>query len=141
MAVVTGKAYWASIQTPNTKFKPMYTINVVVDKEMANEFEARGHKVKDMEGEPSLVFKRNVTKASGEPNSIPRLLDKDMSPWGDKGKIGNGSTVKVQYNEYAGEGKFGKYVGLDLQAVQVIELVSYDDRKPDGAELMDGEEF
>ena len=54
--------------------------------------------------------------------------------------VGNGSKVRVQYNEYSGEGKFGPYTGLDLQAVQVLDLVPY--KNDDGSEFFeDGEEF
>jgi hypothetical protein len=55
-------------------------------------------------------------------------------------QVGNGSDVRVQYNEYEGENKYGPYKGLDLQAVQVLELVPY--KSQDGEELLsDGEEF
>ena len=37
--------------------------------------------------------------------------------------VGNGSKVRVQFNEYAGEGKYGPYQGLDFQAVQIVDLV------------------
>ena len=54
--------------------------------------------------------------------------------------VGNGSKIKVQYNEYSGEGKFGPYTGLDLQAVMITDLVPY--KNGDGDEfLSDGEEF
>ena len=36
--------------------------------------------------------------------------------------IGNGSKVKIQYNEYQGKSQYGPYSGLDLQAVQILEL-------------------
>ena len=54
----------------------------------------------------------------------------------------DGSKIRVQYTEYEGSNKFGDFVGLDLQAVQVLDLVEY--RSEDGAELLDlegGEEF
>ena len=68
----------------------------------------------------------------------PRLLDKDKQEINVA--VGNGSKVRVQYNEYSGEGKYGPYIGLDLQAVQVVDLVEY--KNADGSELLaDGEEF
>ena len=54
--------------------------------------------------------------------------------------VGNGSKVRVQCNEYAWEyaGKAGK--GLDLQAVQIVDLIEY--KAEDGSEFFDeGEEF
>ena len=38
MAIIEGRAYWASITVPNTKFKPVYTINVLVDDKTFKEF-------------------------------------------------------------------------------------------------------
>ena len=57
-------------------------------------------------------------------------------------KVGNGSEVRVQYNEYNWEyaGKSG--VSLDFQGMQVLELVEM--KSSDGDELSpfgDGEEF
>jgi hypothetical protein len=138
MAVITGKSYWASVRTPNTTYEPQYTINVAVEEDVANEFRSRGHRIKEIEGQPTLTIKRKVTKATGDANPIPRLVDENMNDIDIK--VGNGSVVKVQYNEYHGKGKYGEYHGLDLQGVQVLDLVEYAGKQPDGSEL-DGEEF
>tara|TARA_R110002012_G_scaffold81295_7_gene205752 strand:- start:958 stop:1371 length:414 start_codon:yes stop_codon:yes gene_type:complete len=137
MAVVNGTAYWASIKTPNTKFEPVYTVNLVVDEDTANDFASRGHKIKQMDEGPSLVIKRKVNGPNGMVRTAPRLLDAEKNEVNYS--VGNGSKVRVQFNEYEGENKYGPYTGLDLQAVQVIDLVEY--RAEDGAELLDGEEF
>ena len=137
MAVVNGTAYWASIKTPNTKFEPVYTINLVVDEDTANDFASRGHKIKQMDEGPSLVIKRKVNGPNGMVRTAPRLLDAEKNEVNYS--VGNGSKVRVQYNEYEGENKYGPYSGLDLQAIQVLDLVEY--RSEDGAELLDGEEF
>ena len=44
MAVIEGKAYWASVSVPNIKFEPVYTINLVIDDQEAQEFAAKGFK-------------------------------------------------------------------------------------------------
>jgi hypothetical protein len=137
MAVVNGTAYWASIKTPNTKFEPVYTINLVVDEDTANDFASRGHKIKQMDEGPSIVIKRKVNGPNGMVRTAPRLLDAEKNEVNYS--VGNGSKVRVQFNEYQGENKYGPYTGLDLQAVQVLDLVEY--RAEDGAELLDGEEF
>ena len=49
MAVQEGTAYWASIKTPNTRFEPVFTINLVVDDETANDFASRGHTIKQLD--------------------------------------------------------------------------------------------
>ena len=136
--IVEGTAYWASIKTPNTTFEPVYTVNLVVDEQTANDFASRGHKVKQMDEGPALIIKRKVNGPNGMVRSAPRLLDQNKQEVNLA--VGNGSKIRVQYNEYKGEGKFGPYQGLDLQAVQIVDLVEY--RSEDGSEFFDeGEEF
>ena len=138
MAILEGTAYWASIKTPNTTFEPVYTVNLVVDEQTANDFASRGHKVKQMDEGPALIIKRKVNGPNGMVRSAPRLLDQNKQEINLA--VGNGSKIRVQYNEYKGEGKFGPYQGLDLQAVQIVDLVPY--KNGDGDEFFaDGEEF
>ena len=138
MAILEGTAYWASIKTPNTTFEPVYTVNLVVDDEVANDFASRGHKVKQMDEGPALIIKRKVDGPNGMVRSSPRLLDQNKQEVNLA--VGNGSKIRVQYNEYSGEGKFGPYTGLDLQAVQIVDLIEY--KSEDGSEFFDdGEEF
>jgi PKD repeat protein len=138
MAILEGTAYWASITTPNTTFEPVYTVNLVVDNETANDFASRGHTVKQMDEGPALIMKRKVNGPKGMVRPAPRLFDKDKQEVSTA--VGNGSQVRVQFNEYDWEyaGKQGK--GLDLQAVQIVNLVEY--KNGDGDEFFsDGEEF
>ena len=138
MAILEGSVKWASITTPNTKFEPVYTVDLIVDEETANDFASRGHKVKQHDEGPALVIKRKVNGPNGMIRPAPRLLDASKQEINTA--VGNGSKVRVQYYEYSGEGKYGPYTGLDLQAVQVIDLVPY--KGADGEELLaDGEEF
>ena len=97
MAVVEGTAYWASIKTPNTKFEPVYTVNLVVDEDTANDFASRGHKIKQMDEGPSIVIKRKVNGPNGMVRVAPRLLDADKQEVNFA--VGNGSKIRVQYNE------------------------------------------
>lgn len=137
MAIVEGTAYWASIKQPNTRFEPVYSINLVVDDDTANDFASRGHKLKQMDEGQAIIIKRKVNGPNGMVRPAPRLLDVNKQEVNYS--VGNGSKVKVQYAEYEGENKYGPYKGLDFQAIQVLELVEY--RSEDGAELLDGEEF
>lgn len=134
--IVEGTAYWASIKTPNTTFEPVYTVNLVVDQETADDFASRGHTVKQMDEGPALIIKRKVNGPNGIIRSAPRLLDQNKQEVNLA--VGNGSKVRVQCNEYAWEyaGKAGK--SLDLQAVQVIKLVEY--KAEDGSEFFDSSE-
>ena len=47
--------------------------------------------------------------------------------------VGNGSKVRVQYRPWQTINSYGTFKGLDLQAMQVLELVEYGGQ--DGEEL------
>ena len=86
------------------------------------------------------IIKRKVNGAEGRVRPAPKLFDKDKVPMDEV--VGNGSEVKIQYSEWETSNKFGDFKGLDLQAVQVLDLVTY--RTGDGDELGSvegGEEF
>jgi len=63
--------------------------------------------------------------------TAPKLLDRNKNPMNVA--VGNGSKVKVQYKEWESTWNGTLYKGLDLQAMQVIELVEY--ASPDGSEF------
>jgi len=138
MALVEGVAYWASVTTPNTTYTPVYTVNLVVSDEVANDFRSRGFTVKDMEEGPALLIKRKVNGPNGMIRPAPKLLDQNKQPLNTS--VGNGSKVKVQYKEWESTWNGTVYKGLDFQAMQVLELVEY--ASPDGAEfdIVDGED-
>jgi hypothetical protein len=149
MAVQEGIAYWSYVTRANTTFEPVYTVDLVVDDAVANDFASRGVKVKDLsvkdeDGVPqyvgkAIVVKRKVNGKNGT-RTPPKLFNKSKEPM--DATVGNGSLVRVQYNEYDWEyaGKTG--TSLDFQAMQVLDLVSV--KAQDGDELNpfgDGEEF
>ena len=131
MAILEGTAYWASVTTPNTTFEPTYSVNLVVDEATAADFKARGFSIKEMDEGPSIVIKRKVDGKDGTVRSAPRLVDQYKNPL--DAKVGNGSVVKVQYNEWETTNKYGNFKGLDFQAMQVIDLVEVG--SPDGSEF------
>ena len=132
MAIIEGTAYWASLTRPNEKFEPMWTIDLSVDEKSANELKEQGIKVGETTVDettiPNIVkFKRKCSKANGDKNTQPQLVDASKNPL-DK-IVGNGSKVKVMYKPYEWNFKGKKGMGLDLQAVQVIDLVEYTPRE------------
>ncbi len=131
MAILQGTAYWASVTTPNTTFEPTYSVNLVVDEATAEDFKARGYNIKQMDEGPSIVIKRKVEGKDGAVRAAPRLVDQYKNPL--DAKVGNGSVVKVQYNEWETTSKFGSFKGLDFQAMQVLDLVEVG--SPDGSEF------
>ena len=136
---VTGRAYYASVTTPNTTFDHKWEVNLGLDDETLAHFENRGHPVKEKDYGRFVNFKRNVNKKGGGQNPRPVLINEDRQRVDTLPKIGNGSTVKVQYGEYSWEynGKSGK--GRDLKAIQLIDLVEY--VEPDGAGMYDEGDF
>ena len=131
MAVIEGKAYWSFVTTPNTKFTPAYSVNLVVDESTADSFRDRGFTVKDMEEGPALIIKRKVDGQDGMVRQAPRLYDKSKREIDVN--VGNGSHVKVQYKEWDTKWNGQVFKGLDFQAMQVLDLVEYN--SPDGSEF------
>jgi hypothetical protein len=131
MAILEGTAYWASVTTPNTTFEPVYSVNLVVSDDTAQQFKDRGFSVKQMDEGPAVVIKRKVNGPNGMVREAPRLVDRYKQPLDCK--VGNGSTVKVQYKEWESNWKGKTFKGLDFQAMQVIDLVEVG--SADGAEF------
>jgi|TARA_A200000159_G_scaffold101138_1_gene93921 hypothetical protein len=131
MAIIQGEAYWASVTSPNTTYDPVYTVNLVVDDNTAEDFRSRGFSVKQMDEGQALVIKRKVNGPNGMVRPAPRLVDKFKNPLDSR--VGNGSSVRVQYKEWESEWKGKVFKGLDFQAMQVIDLVEVG--SPDGSEF------
>jgi len=128
MAIIEGTAYWASLTRPNEKFEPMWRIDLAVDSKSAEDFKGQGISVAETTVDEKTIsniirFKRKVQKANGDKNQQPQLVDAEKKPL-DK-IVGNGSRVKVMYKPYEWNFKGKKGVGLDLQAVQVLDLIEY----------------
>jgi len=128
---IQGKAMWASIQAPNTKYDPVYQIDLIIeDKQVAGAKKA-GLKIKNTDDGNVVRFRRNQFRASGEENKKPIVVDEANQPLTDL--VGNGSLCNVQFSVFDWKNKFGEGTGVDLQGVQVLELVTFG-----GA---DGDEF
>tara|TARA_R110000823_G_scaffold120937_4_gene245785 strand:+ start:1255 stop:1683 length:429 start_codon:yes stop_codon:yes gene_type:complete len=132
MPILEGKlCEWASVKTPNTTFTPEYQITLIIDDKTADDFISRGFRVKDVDGVKKIMIKRKVDRKDGTPNAVPKLLDINKEPLDIS--VGNGSKVNVQYREWETTNQYGDFKGLDLQAVQVVDLVEY--TGSDGSEL------
>ena len=123
MAVLEGTAYWAFVTTPNTKFDPVYSVNLVVDNETASDFEDRGFTVKQMEEGPAIIIKRKVNGPKGMVRDAPKLIGRNLEPL--TVNVGNGSRVKVKYKEWESTWNGRNFKGLDFIKMQVIDLVEY----------------
>ena len=139
VGAVTGRAYYANVVTPNTTFDSKWEVSLVLDDDTLTEFENRGHPIKEKDFGRFIHFKRNVDRKGGGQNTRPLLVDENRKRVDTLPNIGNGSTVKIQYKEYAWnyQGKAGK--GRDLRAVQLVDLVEYNE--PDGSGMYDEGDF
>ena len=132
MAIIEGTAYWASLTRPNENFEPRWSIDLAVDDKSANDLKEQGIALGETTIDEKTIsnivrFKRKVQKANGDKNTQPQLVDASKNPL-DK-IVGNGSKVKVMYKPYEWNFKGKKGMGLDLQAVQVIDLIEYTPRE------------
>ena len=134
---IEGKAMWANVSTPNTKFEPhKYGIVVLTDEDTANRLEGVGlSQVRTRDGqpkydEPAFSFSRKVEKHDGTTNSAPKLLDSEGNDMDVS--VGNGSQVTVKIKPYTG--KYGTFA--ELIAVKVSNLIEYSEGNSD-----DNEEF
>ena len=128
MAVLEGTAYWAFVKTPNTKFEPTYSVNLVVDNETASDFEDRGFTVKQMDEGPAVVIKRKVNGPNGMIRKAPDLIGRNLEELDVN--VGNGSKVRVKYKEGESTWNGRQFKGLDFVKMQVIDLVEYN---PEGS--------
>ena len=129
--IISGKAHWASVLSPNTKYEPhKYCIDVELNEDTKQQAENLGLIVKNKGDDRNdfVTIKRKAIKKDGDPRPAPLVKDSSNNPW-DNQLIGNGSDVNVKFSTYdwTYAGKAG--VGADLMAVQVVNLVSYGNDK------------
>jgi hypothetical protein len=137
MPVLNGKAWWAQhLMRPDDKFgDAKYKMDLVVadqvwkevidkhpelakrtiDREKDHGVDERGHVIK---------FKRNSVTKKGVVKSPPKILDAKKNPLSNV-LIGNGSDVRVVFNEFEMEREFNGWKwSYELEVVQVINLVA-----------------
>lgn len=128
--LIRGTAKWAKILgEPHWGYENKHkewSIDVYVDDETVHRLEVEGlkDKIKDKGNGQYITFKRREFKADGTPNKPIRVVDHHGEDWDQSKKIGNGSTVNVNFavNEY---GKNQK--SANILSLQVWDLVSYNE--------------
>jgi hypothetical protein len=133
---VKGKAMWANITSPNTRFQPhKYGLTVLTDPDTASKLEGLGlNQVRDRAGqakydEPAFTFSKRAANNDGVANPAPKLVDKDGNPMDVS--VGNGSEVTVKIKPYRND--FGQFA--ELMAVKVETLVEYTETDTDNEEF------
>ena len=136
MAVLEGPVYWASLSVPNSTFDPAtYQATLVVDQKTADKFEGNGFKIKEIDEQPALFFRKYYNRPDGTTNPPVRVVDKAKNPLDVA--VGNGSKVRIQYQPRVIENKYGIFNWLELQAVQVLDLVEYNNGETDEFDMLD----
>jgi hypothetical protein len=133
---VKGKAMWANITSPNTRFQPhKYGLTVLTDPETASKLEGIGlNQVRDRAGqpkydEPAFTFSKRATRNDGTANTAPKLVDTDGADMDVS--VGNGSEVVVKIKPYKND--YGQFA--ELMAVKVENLVEYVEGDSDNEEF------
>ena len=136
--VLEGTANWASIIQPNTTFEHKYTIDVVLEEDKAQELKNQGYTVKDKDDGPTITISRKVNGPNGMVRKAPSLMDAQKQPLNCL--VGNGSKVKVQARPWEINRNGQDFKGLELQAVQVIDLVQYSTGDGDEFDVIESDE-
>jgi len=127
--LIQGKAKWAKIIGEpvwgyENKHKE-WSLDVYIDEHTAHKLEVEGlkDKIKDKGNGQYVSFKRKELKGDGTPNQPIRVVDHHGEPWNPKTKIGNGSTVNVNFaiNEFK-----PKQYSMNILSLQVWDLVPYE---------------
>ena len=133
---VNGKAMWANITSPNTRFQPhKYGLTVLTDPDTASKLEGMGlNQVRDRAGqpkydEPAFTFSKRATRNDGTANAAPKLVDTDGNDLDVS--VGNGSEVVVKIKPYKND--FGQFA--ELMAVKVENLIEYVEGDTDNEEF------
>ena len=117
-----------------------YELQIIVDadraEEIAKQISKQGKPQED--GRVAFNLKRKSTRANGEANGAPRVVDGSKAPL-DGSKIGNGSKGNVIVYTYDYE--FGGQTGRShsITAVQVTDLVVYERADDVDFDSVDGE--
>ena len=133
---VKGKAMYANITSPNTRFEPhKYGITVLTDSDTATKLEDLGlNQVRTRTGElkyeePAFTFSKRASRNDGSANPAPKLVDGDGIAV--EVAIGNGSEVTVKIKPY--KNNYGRFA--ELMAVKVDSLVEYAEQESDNEEF------
>ena len=124
---VKGKAMWANITSPNTRFQPhKYGLTVLTGIGLNQVRDRAGQPKYD---EPAFTFSKRATKNDGEANVAPKLVNVDGESIDVS--VGNGSEVVVKIKPYKND--YGQFA--ELMAVKVENLIEYVEGDTDNEEF------
>ena len=136
---LSGKAVWAKVHRPDTKFTPAWSIGIVLDDESKKAFKALKKEyglrmsLKDTEetpgfddGEEYIVLRRKVDKPWGK-HEAPAVEDPQGNHIAED--VGNGSDVTVEFNVYGYNYQGAPGNAAEFSKVIVHNLVRYEKEK------------
>jgi hypothetical protein len=136
---ITGKCHYASITEPNTKFDPVWSIQVEVDDDNRSVIESAGLPIANKGDDRGdfVTIKRKVLRKDGTQRAAPIVKDSQNNLWNGK-LVANGSKVNVKAIPYEWNyaGKSG--ISADLAAVQIVDFIEYSDSREDFAPVDGG---
>jgi hypothetical protein len=118
--VVQGKAYWAFTHKPYELAQENYQLMLAPDAETVAKFEKQGHRVVDIKINHNQTVK-GVRIAKRRKYGQPHIYNKNQERIYMDEEIPNGTKVKVKFDDWEVDNKYGHFKGLRLMAIMLLE--------------------
>ena len=118
--VVEGKAYWAFTHKPYELAQENYQLMLAPNKETVAKFEKQGHRVVDIKINHDQTVK-GVRIAKRRKYGQPHIYNKNQERIYMDEEIPNGTKVKVKFDDWEVDNKYGHFKGLRLMAIMLLE--------------------
>lgn len=118
--VVEGKAYWAFTYKPYELAQENYQLMLAPDAETVAKFEKQGHRVVDIKINHDQTVK-GVRIAKRRKYGQPHIYNKNQERIYMDEEIPNGTAVKVKFDDWEVDNKYGHFKGLRLMAIMFLE--------------------
>ena len=118
--VVEGKAYWAFTHKPYELAQENYQLMLAPDAETVTKFEKQGHRVVDIKINHDQTV-RGVRIAKRRKYGQPHIYNKNQERIYMDEEIPNGTKVKVKFDDWEVDNKYGHFKGLRLMAIMLLE--------------------
>ena len=118
--VVEGKAYWAFTHKPFKLAEENYQLMLAPDAETVAKFEKQGHRVVDIKINHDQTVK-GVRIAKRRKYGQPHIYNKNQERIYMDEEIPNGTKVKVKFDDWEVDNKYGHFKGLRLMAIMLLK--------------------
>jgi hypothetical protein len=118
--VVEGKAYWAFTHKPYELAQENYQLMLAPNEETVAKFEKQGHRVVDIKINHNQTVK-GVRIAKRRKYGQPHIYNKNQERIYMDEEIPNSTKVKVKFDDWEVDNKYGHFKGLRLMAIMLLE--------------------